>query len=288
MSLRTDMAVEAAEICLNSGEKISDGVTRTIRGKVFTITEISISDDESGKSIGKGRGRYVTLEAGKLSRFSDNYREMVYELCGELKKFIGNKRSVLVAGLGNDDITPDALGPRTAARVMATRHIKSEQVDDVFLNSLNDVSVLLTGVLGTTGIETAEMLKSVADRIKPELVIVIDALASSSFSRLGTSVQICDAGISPGSGVENRRKEISQRTLGIPVVAIGVPTIIDVHTVIESVTGDKPDEKMPNMMVTPKNIDSLINHVSGLISTGLNMALQPSLDFEDAAEISSQ
>ena len=171
---------------------------------------------------------------------------------------------------------------------MATRHIKSEQVDDVFLNSLNDVSVLLTGVLGTTGIETAEMLKSVADRIKPELVIVIDALASSSFSRLGTSVQICDAGISPGSGVENRRKEISQRTLGIPVVAIGVPTIIDVHTVIESVTGDKPDENMPNMMVTPKNIDSLINHVSGLISTGLNMALQPSLDFEDAAEISNQ
>ena len=213
---------------------------------------------------------------------------MVYELCEELKKFIGNKRSVLVAGLGNDDITPDALGPRTAARVMATRHIKSEQVDDVFLNSLNDVSVLLTGVLGTTGIETAEMLKSVADRIKPELVIVIDALASSSFSRLGTSVQICDAGISPGSGVENRRKEISQRTLGIPVVAIGVPTIIDVHTVIESVTGDKPDENMPNMMVTPKNIDSLINHVSGLISTGLNMALQPSLDFEDAAEISNQ
>ncbi|MDD6825983.1 MAG: GPR endopeptidase [Oscillospiraceae bacterium] len=288
MSLRTDMALEAAEICLNSGEKISDGVTRTVRGKVFTITEISISDDESGKNIGKGRGRYVTLEADKLSRFSDNYREMVYELCEELKKFIGNKRSVLVAGLGNDDITPDALGPRTAARVMATRHIKSEQVDDVFLNSLNDVSVLLTGVLGTTGIETAEMLKSVADRIKPELVIVIDALASSSFSRLGTSVQICDAGISPGSGVENRRKEISQRTLGIPVVAIGVPTIIDVHTVIESVTGDKPDENMPNMMVTPKNIDSLINHVSGLISTGLNMALQPSLDFEDAAEISNQ
>lgn len=287
MSVRTDLALEAAGEGNTSEEHMSEGIIRRKRGKVFEITEIIIENDNSGKSINKGRGRYVTLEADRLSHLSDNYREMVYELRDELRSFLAGRKKVLVAGLGNDDITPDSLGPRTASGVMATRHIRGEAVEDDFLKELRDVSVLLTGVLGTTGIETAEIVRAVAERIKPDVVIVIDALACSSLSRLGTVVQISNAGISPGSGVENKRTEISERTLGIPVIALGVPTIVDVHTVIESVTGKQADENMPNMMVTPKNIDSLISHASRLIATGINMALQPTLDFDDAAEIAA-
>ena len=143
----------------------------------------------------------------------------------------------------------------------------------------------MSGVLGTTGIESAEIVKAITEKIKPDIIIVIDALACSELSRLGKTIQISDAGISPGSGVENKRKELSQRTLGVPVIAIGVPTIIDMHTIVEELTGKRANNNMPNMMVTPKDIDQLVSHASRLISTGLNLALQPALDFDDAAEL---
>lgn len=282
MSSRTDLALEMVD-----RESIADGITRTTRGNAFTITEILIDSDKCGETIGKGKGRYVTLEGDRLSHLSDNYRDMVYELAEELRGFIRGRENIMVVGLGNDDITPDALGPYSAAGVMATRHLRREMPDDEFLSGLREVSVLLSGVLGTTGIESAEIVKAVADSTKPDMIIVIDALACSELSRLGKTIQISDAGIAPGSGVENKRKELSERTLGIPVIAIGVPTIVDVHTVIENITGKEPDRDMPNMMVTPKNIDSLITHASRLIATGLNLALQPSLDFEDAAEMAA-
>ena len=282
MSIRTDLAMELAETadCANR-------IKHTERGKAFKITEIILEDDKAGASIGKGKGKYITLETQALSTLNDNYKEMVNEFAEELHGFVGERSSVLVVGLGNDDITPDALGPCAASRVMATRHLKKEIPGDEFMRGLRDVSVLLSGVLGTTGIESAEIVKAVVERTSPDMLIVIDALACSDLSRLGKTIQISDAGIAPGSGVENKRKELSQNTLGIPVVAIGVPTIVDVHTVVESITGDEPDKNMPNMMVTPKNIDSLINHASRLIATGINLALQPSLDFEDAAEMAA-
>jgi len=285
MGLRTDLAIESSADFSEEGKV--PGITKNVRKKAFEITEIIIESDEAGKPVNKPKGRYVTLEADRLSHLSDKYRKMTEELSDELKSFIKGRTNVLVAGLGNEDITPDALGPRIASGVMATRHIRSEGIDDEFLNGLNSVSVLRTGVLGNTGIETAEIIKAVTDRISPSLLIVIDALACSSLSRLGTTVQISDAGISPGSGVENKRKEISERTLGIPVIAVGVPTIVDVHTVVENVTGREADENMPNMMVTPKNIDSIIEHASRLVATSINMALQPSLGFDDAAEIAA-
>ena len=281
MAFRTDLALELAD-----REKIQEGITRTIRGKAFKITEIVIEDDKYGKNIGKGKGRYITLEGESLSALSDNYREMTEEFAQEVKKILGDSEGqVLIVGLGNDDITPDALGPLSASGVMATRHLKTELAEDEFLSNLRGVSVLLSGVLGTTGIESAEIVKAITEKIKPDIIIVIDALACSELSRLGKTIQISDAGISPGSGVENKRKELSQRTLGVPVIAIGVPTIIDMHTIVEELTGKRVNNNMPNMMVTPKDIDQLVSHASRLISTGLNLALQPALDFDDAAEL---
>lgn len=285
MSMRTDLAVETAGSLTFDAEGKYEGIRKIKRGSAFDITEIIVEDDESGRKIGKKKGRYLTLEAPRLSHISDRYRDMVSELCEELRSFVGNREKILVAGLGNDDITPDALGPCTASGVMATRHIRGQNTGDSFLDSLKDVSVLLTGVMGTTGIETAEIVKAVYEKTSPDLIIIIDALVCSSPERLCTTVQICDTGISPGSGVENKRMEISEQTLGVPVIAIGVPTIIDIHTIIENITGNEADAGIPDMMVTPKNIDTIISHASRLIATSINLALQPSLDFEDAAEI---
>ena len=285
MSMRTDLAVETAGSLTFDAEGKYEGIRKIERGSAFDITEIIVEDDESGRKIGKKKGRYLTLEAPRLSHISDRYRDMVSELCEELRSFVGNREKILVAGLGNDDITPDALGPCTASGVMATRHIRGQNTGDSFLDSLKDVSVLLTGVMGTTGIETAEIVKAVYEKTSPDLIIIIDALVCSSPEILGTTIQICDTGISPGSGVENKRMEISEQTLGVPVIAIGVPTIIDIHTIIENITGNEADAGIPDMMVTPKNIDTIISHASRLIATSINLALQPSLDFEDAAEI---
>lgn len=280
MSSRTDLAIE-----MTDGEVVQEGIKRIKRGDKFEITEIVIEDDKYGVSIGKRKGRYVTLEGDSLSAYNDNYKEMVMEFAEELKKFTGDSGLVLIVGLGNDDITPDALGPAAASGVMATRHLKKELPDDEFFAGLREVSVLLSGVLGTTGIESAEIVKAVKERINPDLIIVIDALACSEVSRLGKTIQICDTGISPGSGVENKRKELSDNTLGVPVIAVGVPTIVDMHTIVEELTGRYVNPKLPNMMVTPKDIDKLISHASKLIATGINLALQPSLTFEDAAEL---
>ena len=285
MSMRTDLAVETAGSLTFDAEGKYEGIRKIERGSAFDRTEIIVEGDESGRKIGKKKGRYLTLEAPRLSHISDRYRDMVSELCEELRSFVGNREKILVAGLGNDDITPDALGPCTASGVMATRHIRGQNTGDSFLDSLKDVSVLLTGVMGTTGIETAEIVKAVYEKTSPDLIIIIDALVCSSPERLGTTIQICDTGISPGSGVENKRMEISEQTLGVPVIAIGVPTIIDIHTIIENITGNEADAGIPDMMVTPKNIDTIISHASRLIATSINLALQPSLDFEDAAEI---
>jgi spore protease len=276
---RTDLAVE----CVTE-EIISEGITRRIRGENFKITEIEIENDECGQKIGKPKGHYVTLENSSLSLFSGDYNNMVHELSEEIGKFIP-KGHIMVSGLGNDDITPDALGVYTAENIIATRHLKGEMQEDEFFRSLRPVSVLVSGVIGNTGIETMEIIKSVTDKIKPSAVIAVDALACADMSRLGTTIQISDSGICPGSGVQNKRKELSAKTLGVPVIAIGVPTVMDMYTIIENCTGKNADENIPNMLVTPKDIDKIINHCSMLISMGINLALQDNLSFEDIEEL---
>lgn len=277
MAFRSDLAVEQI-----TPDSLPSGVSVSSRGAAFEVTEIVISDDSCRDSLGKGKGRYVTLESGELSRFSDDYESMAQELAEELSRFIP-EGEVLVAGLGNRDITPDAIGPRIAEKVLATRHLRDELGEDEagFLTSLRRVSSFAGGVMGQTGIETAEMIRAICGEIKPAAVIVADALACSDISRLGTTIQISDSGISPGSGVSNARKELSQAQLGVPVIAVGVPTVVDMHTIVRSLTGSDINSELPNMMVTPRDIDRLTERASQLIAFGINLALHPSLSFAD-------
>lgn len=278
MEIRTDLAVERVA----SVPPIKHGIHQTKRGKSFSITEIVIDDDSHIKTLGKGRGTYITLEGSSLSKFSDEYEDMAVELADELKRLIP-EGEILVVGLGNNDITPDALGPQVAAKVLATRHLRDEldSEEEAFLTSLRRVSVFAGGVLGQTGIETAEIVKAICRELRPAGIIAVDALACSDISRLGTTIQLSDSGISPGSGVSNARKELSQKIFGVPVIAVGVPTVVDMHTIVRSLTGGELDRKLPNMMVTPRDVDRLTERASQLISFGINLALQPSLTFED-------
>lgn len=275
--IRTDLAVESFP-----KHSMPEGVHRSTRGSSFSITEITIDDDRCFSTIGKGKGRYVTLEGASLSRFSDDYEQMIIELAGEIGRLVP-EGEILVAGLGNNDITPDALGPQVVSKVLATRHLRDEldSEEERFLTSLRPVSAFAGGVLGQTGIETSEMVHAIVQQIRPAAIIAIDALACSDISRLGTTIQICDAGISPGSGVSNTRKELSEKIFGIPVIAIGVPTVVDMHTIVRSLTGNDPDRELPNMMVTPRDIDRLTERASQLIAFGINLALQPSLTLDD-------
>lgn len=276
MNIRTDLALESVEgISAAAG-----GIHRKKRGKAFQITEITIDDDRHITSLGKGKGRYITLEGSNLSHFSDEYEDMAQELAEELKLLIP-EGEILVVGLGNNDITPDALGPQTAAKVLATRHLRDEldSEEEEFLTSLRRVSVFSGGVLGQTGMETAEMVRAICRELKPAGIIAVDALACSDISRLGKTIQLSDAGISPGSGVSNARKELSGALFGVPVIAVGVPTVIDMHTIVRNYTEAEPDGKLPNMMVTPRDVDRLTERASRLISFGINLALHPELSF---------
>lgn len=279
MQNRTDLALERA-----AGFFPQEGILMRHRGRAFRITEIEIDSDEHGAAIGKSKGRYLTLEAAQLHHASPQLREQAAELADELRHFIPDG-AVLIAGLGNADITPDALGPLTAGRILATRHLKQElsenDPDAAFLRTLRPVSVLANGVLGQTGIETAELIAALRERIKPVCIIAVDALACSDLHRLGSTVQISDAGISPGSGVQNRRAELSAKTLGIPVIAVGVPTVVDLHTVVRQ-AGAEPPEALPNLMVTPRDIDRLLHHAARLLALSINLALHPQLSYEDA------
>lgn len=280
MNIRTDLALESVDAA-----KISEGITRTIRGSAFKITEIAIAEDKHGEKIGKKKGRYITLEGSPLGRFSDSFHEMATELSAELTKLLPDGPA-LVIGLGNNDITPDALGPLAASKVLATRHLREELGDeDEFLSSLRQVSVMASGVLGQTGIETAEIIEGLIEKLKPSCIIAVDALACSDISRLGTTIQLSDSGISPGSGVANKRREISQSSIGIPVIAAGVPTVVDMYTIVEGMTGRRAATEIPNMMVTPRDVDRLIERSSALISMGINLALHPDLSFEDVETI---
>lgn len=278
MQSRTDLALERTE-----GLTAQEGIFIRRRGTAFRITEIEIDSDAHGAAIGKGKGRYLTLETAQLRHAVPQLRTQAAELAAELRSFIP-EGAVLAVGLGNAEITPDALGPLTAARILATRHLRRElrdnEPDTDFLRTLRPVSVLANGVLGQTGIETAELIAALRSSVQPACIIAVDALACSDLSRLGTTIQISDAGISPGSGVQNRRAELSGKTLGIPVIAVGVPTVVDLHTILRQ--GGGQPEQIPNMMVTPRDIDKLLHHAARLIALSLNLALHPQLSYEDA------
>lgn len=290
MNFRTDLAIERREY--REKEKL-DGVLsdyKTVKG--IKVTTIEIINNQGEELLGKPKGRYITLETDKLYKNSQVFSSACEVLCDELRTLLPEKGTVLVAGLGNEDITPDALGPKSLGLLLATRHISSEFADSLGLGNLRSVAGIVPGVMGKTGIETVEIISGVVKKIAPECVIVIDALASRNTARLGTTVQISSAGVEPGSGVGNRRKGINRETLGVPVIAIGVPTVVDALTmasdVIEKAGAVLPERDFSehrNMVVTPKEIDSLIDKASHLIAMGINTALQRDLTAGDIAEI---
>lgn len=181
---------------------------------------------------------------------------MAEELAEELGHFLPEEGCVFLAGLGNRAITPDALGPRVASKVLATRHLRTALSEEElsYLPELRPVCVLAGGVLGQTGMESAELIEAVCKQIQPAAVVAVDALACAELSRLGKTIQMSDSGISPGSGVANRRAELSRRTLGVPVIALGIPTVVDLHTAVQGIYGKSVPKDRPNMMVTPRDI----------------------------------
>lgn len=296
MEIRTDLAVEAASMTKGQVE----GLESTLEEKDgIKIERISISSDEAARAIGKLKGNYITITTGDLSENDkDDYEQMCMCVAKELKGILNieENASVLAIGLGNEHITADSIGPKSVKNLLVTRHIREmmpEEIDE----SVRSVSALAPSVMAFTGIETSEIVKGVAEKTKPDLIIAVDALASRSMSRLGRTIQIADTGINPGSGVGNNRKELSEKTLGVKVVAIGVPMVVDAATValdaLEA-TGVTEDEKRvffetyrrmepmgADMVVTPKDVDSLALRSSKIIANGINIALQSALGRED-------
>lgn len=284
MIFGTDLAIERREIT-NSGK--NDGVTvKKRRIKSASVTEIEITTDAGAEKLGKPVGTYVTVELPPFSSEFDDADSRMLAVRDEIKKLLPkNTSGVLVVGLGNSDITPDALGPKTEKDIFSTRHITKSLAEEVGLPSLRPVSSASPGVLGQTGIESAEMIRGIMNETSPDAVITVDALSARSIKRLGCTVQMTNTGIVPGSGVGNHRAEISRKTLGVPVIAIGVPTVVDAAALVYDITGNEnipqPErERAEKMMVTPREIDVMISRASRLLALAINSALQPDMDMK--------
>lgn len=281
--IRTDLAVESASMLqhpLPSGvelfeKKIGD----------LTLTTVAIHSQEGARKIGRAPGRYITIELPDISSGIDPADDLTHLLADQLRELLPKEGSVLVIGLGNQQITPDALGPLTIRQIFATRHIPAQAARQTGLNDLRSVAALAPGVLGQTGIETGEIVHSITHALSPCAVIVVDALAAKSLSRLGNTIQLADAGISPGSGVLNARKELSEKTLGVPVISMGIPTVVDGSTLVRDLTKEQccneQSSHAQTMMVTPREIDAIIQRGAKHLSLAINAALQPQLSLED-------
>lgn len=278
MPIRTDLAAESDTLCSDS---LPNGISKdVIQKKNTSIVTIRVTDNEGAKAIGRPCGTYITLETESLLSPQDISEEA--ELLKEqLLPLLPPDGDILVIGLGNEEITPDAIGPWATNEILATRHFKRDLADSLGLSELRPVSVLAPGVLGQTGLEVAEVIAALKDQIQPSAIIAVDALAARNVKRLGTTIQISDTGISPGSGVQNRRKEISDKTLGVPVISIGVPTMIDMNTILEDFCQGSTVPQGSSMMVTPRDIDRVAAKAAHTIAIGINLALYPQLSTED-------
>ncbi len=277
MKVRTDLALEERESFDGSGVEIhgveveeSCDEERDVR-----LTRVKIVSERGAREMGKSRGTYLTLEAPGLASPDEDYHREVSEMIADLlRELTGTAESVLVAGLGNRDVTPDALGPQAVSNLMITRHLIREYGREMMgMDGCCVVSGIVPGVMAQTGMETSEILQGIIEETRPDMLIVIDALAARSTRRLGRTVQITDTGIQPGSGVGNHRGSLTKESLGIPVIAIGVPTVVEAAAIVYDAQGNC--EKMPphlnGMFVTPKNIDEMIKQLSFTLSEALNM-----------------
>jgi spore protease len=287
MLWRTDLA---AERCAAAGE-LPEGVSRggyTFEG--IEVETVDILTEGAAEVIGKPRGRYITVTTPGFASSREVSDGELEKIAGELRGLLPGSGTVLVAGLGNNDITPDAVGPRCAHQIIATRHIGPGSAREAGLGALRGVAAVAPGVLGQTGIEASSLVHALCKEIKPCAVIAIDALAARSVSRLGNTIQLANTGISPGAGVQNARKELSAESLGVPVVSIGVPTVVDAATLAADLLGCGEEgleakrgifrREGREMMVTTRDIDQLIGHACRTLALAINRAVQKELSLE--------
>lgn len=317
-SIRTDLAVEAREMYKKGSGREVPGVEVNVDNKTkgISTTTVKIVDNVGAKIMGKGIGTYITMEVPGLRQYDADFHDKLSKSFSKqlaLLVKMEKDQSALIVGLGNWNVTPDALGPQVVSKLMITRHLKKympEQIDE----GINPVCAISPGVLGITGIETAEIIQGIVSKVKPDKIIVIDALASRKMERVVTTIQLGDTGISPGSGVGNKRMELTQESLGVPVIAIGVPTVVDAATMandtidlmIDKLIQQSKDNKdfynmlkgldknekysmikeilnpyIGDLMVTPKEIDSLIDDMSKVIANGINISLHEAIGLKD-------
>lgn len=310
ISIRTDLALEATEICEEQSTALDGVVVDTKELEDCTVTTVEIINETGSKIMNKEIGKYITLESDLMKFDDDDSREKVINyLKDELIDVFGTDQSkrTLVIGLGNWNITSDALGPRAVSKTLVTRHIFKNYNKD-YDDDFSEVAALSPGVMGITGIETVEIVKSIVDKIKPDRVVAIDALASRKMDRVNATIQISTGGIAPGGGVGNKRKALDKSYLGVDVIAIGVPTVVDAATLTTDVLDlaidnlmevskessgfytmlkklkeeekyqlikDSLDPYDKNLIVTPKDIDETIENLAIIISEGLNRSLHP-------------
>lgn len=287
MAYRTDLALEALETHAGGAPAGVKQQEETREG--FAVTGVNIVTDAGADAIGKPRGRYRTLDLGALvRREADAFPRAVEALAGlltELLSPLDARGPVLVVGLGNRDITPDAVGPLTVGHVVATRHLISGAPD--YFSEWRPVAALAPGVLGQTGVEAAEFVRGILDTVRPAAVIAVDALAAGRLSRLCRTIQITDAGIVPGSGVGNARAAFNKSELGVPVVAVGVPTVVDGGTLAHEINAQSGaqcealDDLAAPFLVTSRDIDREVGDVSRVIGYAIDRALHPDLSVAD-------
>jgi spore protease len=312
-NIRTDLALEANELFGADVKGVS--VEREAK-EGTTITRIAIESEAGAKALDKAVGKYVTIESPELKSTDKAVYETACRLLSEELRAMADLskyKTVLVVGLGNANVTPDALGPKTVSKLMVTRHLR-EYMPEQLGENIRPVCALAPGVLGLTGVETGEVVRGVAEKVRPDLILAVDALAARNIDRVSATLQLCDAGISPGSGVGNKRKALNEETLGVPVIAVGVPTVIDAAAIVgdafdlaldalmrESGEGNaffealaKIDRdaqfelireavspRLGSFVVTPKDVDAMIEKLSKVVANGVNLALHDEISFED-------
>lgn len=276
MNIRTDLAVEAHELSQSEAKEI-DGikVDTKVHGNI-TRTVVDVTNENGAKVLNKLQGRYITIDAPDLKYSLDDYEAVCKMLADEIRELCPNSKKTLVVGLGNRDITPDALGTSAVDELVITTHIKTHMPDALDEN-YGSVCAIAPGVMGTTGIETVDIIKGISDNVKPDVIIAIDALAGADIKRVCSTIQITDTGISPGAGVGNNRKGLNYDTLGVKVIAVGVPTVI----AAKLISGKELPEEFEPLMVTTKDIDLVIERMSKTVANGINMALHKNITFRD-------
>ena len=297
----TDLAMESRGAQPEQTKTLQNGIERTV---------VTVRDAQTAQALGRPMGVYVTLSCPQRMSIELGTRRA---LSAELGRAIAGMlpedcRTVLVVGLGNRTVTPDALGPRTVERVLVTRHMDGCLPQDVS-ERLRSVCAAAPGVLGVTGIETAEVLRGMVAHVHPDSVIVVDALAARSSQRICSTIQVADTGITPGSGVGNHRKALTRETLGIPVIAVGVPMVVYASTIARDAMGylgaadgaSEADEerlatcveqvvsmRLGDLIVTPREVDALVERMAGIVAEGINLALHPDLTGSEIAQLMAE